>query len=120
MTTSIAFYEKTTPVITGWFKDGNTPIGIEELKVTIYDSETKEIINSRDNQDLTGSLSDFVNGTTGAFEFALTQDDTTIVRPNTQPGDIIEHIVRFDYKWDTLTKANSTVIALQIKNMDHK
>ncbi len=120
MVTNITFYEKTTPIITGWFKDGNTPIGIEELKITIYDSETKEIINSRDNQDLTGSLSDYVNGTTGAFEFILSQDDTTIVRSNTQPGDIIEHIVRFDYKWESLSRANCTIISLLIKNVDHK
>lgn len=121
MATTLQFLEKTTPTITGWFKDLNgNPITIEELKLTVYDSETKEIVNGRNNEDLTGSITSFINGTTGFFTFVCGTSDTAIVRSGAKPGDIVEHVFRFDYKWNSLRRANSNTIVIGIKRADHK
>jgi hypothetical protein len=117
-TPAVTFYEKTTPVITGYFKDGTSVITVEELVVTIYDADTKQIVNSKDNLSVT--VSDYVNGTTGYMQYPLEIGDTTVVRQGSKPGDVIEHIVRFDYRWNSLSRSNSTLISLKILNLDHK
>lgn len=117
--TGVIFLEKTTPTITGYFKDNNdNAISIEELYLTVYDSKTKEIINSRDISAIT--ISDYVNGTTGYLSYPINVAETTIIRSGTKPNDIVEHVFRFDYKWQSLTRQNSTTIAIKIKNLDHK
>ena len=113
----VVYPEKTTPIIYGTFKDGNTPIGVETLVVTIYDGETKQIVNGRDNSAVT--VSDYVNGTTGALAFPLTIRDTTITR-SSKPNEIVEHVVRLDFTWLAGARSNCEIIPISIKNMEHK
>lgn len=104
--------QESSAKLTATFTDeaGASVTSMDSIKLTIYDSETDSIINSRDGSDITSSFS------AGTLAFTFLPADMAMVGT----GNTFEkHIVLIEWNYAT-TKKGKDEIELNIKRMEHK
>lgn len=102
--------EKTTPTLSAEFRDGNNTLiaTLTTATLTLYNDRDGSIINSRNNFDVSASVSG------GVLTFVLATADTAIV-DTTQLTET--HIALLQWTWDSGSKSGKHEIEMRVKNL---
>jgi len=90
----VEFFEGTSRWLSGTITD---PDGVgfkpEEVRLRLLDVETREVINDRDDDDVTTSVAD-----DGTFSILLGRDDNAVIGPRTGKARE-QHAARLTWDW---------------------
>lgn len=114
-------YEKTSPVYSFVLKDENGVVvpgsSLTTLTVTLFDTASRQIINSRNEQDAKNANQVTVNSS-GVVTFSMLPADTIIVG-NVKPGEKETHALHFRWTWSAGTKAGEHLVELLVVARDY-
>ncbi len=89
---------------------------IDEVKLTLYDESSGDIINSRTAVDVLAS-GELTVSALGVGVMIFAPDDMVLVGAAPVPSQEI-HVAHFDYQWDTdATKVGRHLVRLQVVNL---
>lgn len=115
--------ERTTTVLTGTLTtdDGVTPVPddvLDYVNVTLFEDESKAVINARDHQSILNANGGAVSG--GAFSLRLDPDDHAIVA--TRSSDEL-HVALVEWAWtpvDGIQREGAAEIAFVVRNLSKR
>jgi len=89
---------------------------LDTITLTLYDRDTREVINTRDGQDVFDTNGGTMHATSGLFTLLLEPDDLPIVTTRKSIEVHVAH-VRFAWTDGTDAKAVSHEFELEVRNI---
>jgi hypothetical protein len=83
------------------------------LTLTLYDKDTGDIINSRNDQDVLNTNGVTVDGS-GNLTWIIDPDDNAIV---TSTSKVEDHVALFEWTWNSGAKEGRHEVFLHVKNL---
>lgn len=108
------FFEGATGKYTATLKDEDGTVipsaNVNTLTLTLIDKATRQVVNSREAQDVLNTNNVTLNATSGLLTWSIQQGDTVLVKGSGVNADKQDKIARFECVFNTTKKVVHEVI----------